>query len=196
MERQESLANLSIAGRIKLTTLDIAQKLVDNIILTTSGRGIICSTVAHVRLSTVVNGIVTLTKGHRLMHIIAISTLGRRRAVARGWSMVHGCSLMVIITLRTRFWHGTVPTLVVLLGSTEKNRVICVCLDMLLQVLGTLERFTTEVTLVRFKGNVHTNMRSNVVTLYSSCTAVGPTTGKVEIVGGLSANMFFANMFK
>jgi hypothetical protein len=38
-------------------------------------------------------------------------------------------------------------------------------LDMLLQVLGTLERLATELTLVRLQRNVNTDVRGDVITL-------------------------------
>jgi hypothetical protein len=44
-------------------------------------------------------------------------------------------------------------------------------LDMLLQVLRTLKRLATELTLVRLQGNVNTNVRGDVITLDSGSSA-------------------------
>jgi hypothetical protein len=41
------------------------------------------------------------------------------------------------------------------------------CLDVLLEILGPLERLATELALVRLERNVHANVRSDVVTLDS-----------------------------
>lgn len=68
-------------------------------------------------------------------------------------------------------------------------------LDMLLQVLGTLEGLSTEVTLVRLQGNVDSDMRRDVVALDRRGTAAAPLAGQVEVVGALTANMSFTNVF-
>lgn len=44
-------------------------------------------------------------------------------------------------------------------------------LDMFLQVLRTLECFSTEFTFVGFEWNMHTNMRCNMVAFDGSSTA-------------------------
>ena len=66
---------------------------------------------------------------------------------------------------------------------------------MLLQILGTLEGLSTEVTLVRLKWDVNSNMGSNVVTLDGSGTALVPTACEIEVVCALAANVLLANMF-
>jgi hypothetical protein len=67
-------------------------------------------------------------------------------------------------------------------------------LDVLLQILGSLESLTAEVALVRLQGNVNTNVRRDVVTLYSSGAAVAPLAGQVEVVGALTTNMALTNV--
>lgn len=67
-------------------------------------------------------------------------------------------------------------------------------LDVLLQILRPLESLTAEVALVRLQGDVNTNVRGDVVTLYSSGATVTPLTGQVQVVGALAANMAFANV--
>ena len=62
-------------------------------------------------------------------------------------------------------------------------------LDVLLQVLGSLEGFTAEIALVRLQGNVNTDVRRDVVTLHSRSSAVAPLTCQVEVVGALATNM-------
>lgn len=81
------------------------------------------------------------------------------------------------------------------LGGSHENRVIRMGLDMLLQVLGTLEGLSTEVTLVRLQGNVDSDMRRDVVALDRRGTAAAPLAGQVEVVGALTANMSFTNVF-
>lgn len=62
-------------------------------------------------------------------------------------------------------------------------------LDMLLQVLGTLERLATELTLVRLERNVNTDVRGDVVSLDCSSSARVPLASQVEVVCALTANM-------
>jgi hypothetical protein len=68
-------------------------------------------------------------------------------------------------------------------------------LNMLLQILGTLERFSTEITLVRLERNVHPDMRGDMVAFHSSSTTATPLTSQVEVVRALSANVTLADMF-
>jgi hypothetical protein len=60
---------------------------------------------------------------------------------------------------------------------------------MLLQVLGTLERLATELTLVRLQGNVNTDVRGDVISLDCSSSARVPLASQVEVVCALTANM-------
>ena len=55
-------------------------------------------------------------------------------------------------------------------------------LDVLLQILWSLESLSTEITLVRLQWNVNTNVRGDVITLNSGGTTSVPTTGQIEVV--------------
>ena len=65
---------------------------------------------------------------------------------------------------------------------------------MLLQILWALERFATEVTLVRLQGYVNADVRGDVVTLDGGGATCAPLTGQVEVVGALAADMAFADV--
>ena len=67
-------------------------------------------------------------------------------------------------------------------------------LDMLLQILRTLEGLATEVTLVWLQGNVYADVRGDVVTLDGGGTARVPLACQVEVVCALSANMTLADV--
>ena len=67
-------------------------------------------------------------------------------------------------------------------------------LDVLLEILGALERLATKVAFVRLQGNVNTNMRGDVITLDGGSTAVAPLACQVQIVGALAANVTFTNV--
>lgn len=62
-------------------------------------------------------------------------------------------------------------------------------LNVLLQVLGTLEGLSAEVALVRLERNVYANVRSDVVALHCRGPARVPLASQVEVVGALPANM-------
>jgi hypothetical protein len=69
-----------------------------------------------------------------------------------------------------------------------------VSLDVLLEILRTLESLTTEVAFVRLKRDVNANVRGDMITLHGRRTAVTPLACQVEVVGALTANVTLANM--
>lgn len=68
-------------------------------------------------------------------------------------------------------------------------------LDMLLQILGTLEGLAAEVTLVRFKRNMDSNMRGDMVAFDSRSATATPLASQVKVVGTLAADMALTNVF-
>jgi len=68
-------------------------------------------------------------------------------------------------------------------------------LDVLLEILGALERLAAEVTLVRLQGHVHADMRCDVVALDSGGTASIPLAREIEVVGALATNMLLTDVF-
>jgi hypothetical protein len=62
-------------------------------------------------------------------------------------------------------------------------------LDMLLQVLRTLEALATEVAFVGLQWDVDSNVRCYVVALYCRSTAKVPAASQVKIISAFSANM-------
>jgi hypothetical protein len=55
-------------------------------------------------------------------------------------------------------------------------------LDVLLEILRTLECLATELALVGLQGDVDSDVRSDVVTLDCGGAALAPSTGQVEVV--------------
>jgi hypothetical protein len=55
-------------------------------------------------------------------------------------------------------------------GRAKEHRVIGMSLDVLLEILRSLESLATEVALMRLEGNVDADMRCDVVAL-DSCDA-------------------------
>lgn len=65
----------------------------------------------------------------------------------------------------------------------------CSYLDVLLQVLGTLERLAAELTLVRLQGHMDPDVRGDVITLDGGGPARVPLASQVQVVGALATNM-------
>lgn len=68
-------------------------------------------------------------------------------------------------------------------------------LDMLLEILGSLEGLAAEITLVGFQGHMNTDVRSDVISLDRGGTARVPLACEVQVVGALAANMTLTNVF-
>jgi hypothetical protein len=68
-------------------------------------------------------------------------------------------------------------------------------LNVLLEILGTLERFAAEIALMRLERHMDPNVRSDVVALDSRGAALVPLASQVQVVGALATNMLLANVF-
>lgn len=86
-------------------------------------------------------------------------------------------------------------TVLVLGRATHQDRVVGMSLDMLLEILRTLEALAAEIALVRLQGNVNTDMRSNMITLHRGGAARVPLACEVKVVGALATNVLLANVF-
>ena len=81
-------------------------------------------------------------------------------------------------------------------GLRRSNlRVVGVGLDMLLQILGSLEGLATEIAFVRLQGDMHSDMRCDMVTLDRCGVASAPLASQVQVVGALAANMTLTDVF-
>lgn len=80
------------------------------------------------------------------------------------------------------------------LRRVHQHAVVGVGLDMLLQILRTLEGLAAEVTLMWLEGNVDSDVRGNVVALDGGGPARAPLAGQVEVVGALATDMAFADV--
>ena len=75
-----------------------------------------------------------------------------------------------------------------------QDRVVGVRLDVLLQVLGTLERLAAEVALVGLQGHVDANVRRDVVALDRRRAARIPLARQIQVVGALPAHVTLADV--
>lgn len=69
---------------------------------------------------------------------------------------------------------GTSMALAIGLGRAQKNGVVGVSLDMLLEILGSLESLATEVALMRLQWDMHPDVGRDVIAFDGSCAAVPP----------------------
>jgi hypothetical protein len=91
--------------------------------------------------------------------------------------------------------QGTGPTTEARIIRVQKPKAGAAYLDMLLEVLRTLERLATEITLVWLEGHMNSDMRGDVVAFDGCDPTLRPLTLQVQIIGAFSANMFLADMF-
>lgn len=68
-------------------------------------------------------------------------------------------------------------------------------LDVLLQVLRTLEGFAAKIAFVRFQRHMDSDVRRDVVAFDGGGPATAPLAGQVEIIRALATDMAFAHMF-
>ena len=80
------------------------------------------------------------------------------------------------------------------LGRPDQYAIVGVGLDVLLEILRTLERLSAEVALVWLQGNVNTNVRGDVVALDRCGAARVPLASQVEVVGALPPNVPLTNV--
>lgn len=108
----------------------------------------------------------------RSMRVGVVAGMGwRRRAKGRA-----GAHLVAIVVIEARGTLagpavGTTQGTVLVLGGANEDTVVGVGLDMLLEILGPLERLAAEVTLMGLQRNVHADVRSDMVTLDSGGAA-------------------------
>lgn len=89
--------------------------------------------------------------------------------------------------------HVLIPS--IRLGRPGQHRIIGVGLDMLFEILRTLEGLAAEITLVWFKRDMHSNMGGDVIPFYGGGAAAAPLAGQVQVVGALATDMAFADVF-
>lgn len=107
------------------------------------------------------------------------------------WALTFG---LIVWQLSSVLWEAITTLIVHVIGTAEEDRVICMGLDMLLEVLGAFERFAAEVTSMRLQGNMDANMRGNVITLDHGDVAVRPSTLQVQIVCAFATDVNFADV--
>ena len=79
-------------------------------------------------------------------------------------------------------------------GSWKEHRVICVCLDVFLEVLWTLESLAAKLATVRLQWDMHTDVGCNVVA-FDDLDATGtPRALQVEVIGALATDVAFADV--
>jgi hypothetical protein len=77
-------------------------------------------------------------------------------------------------------------------GRAKKDRVIGVSLDVLLEILRSLECLATEVALVRLEWDMDADVRCYMIALDGCDTARTPVTSQVEVVCALATDVTLA----
>jgi len=79
-------------------------------------------------------------------------------------------------------------------AARDEHRVVGMGLDVLLQVLGPLERLAAKVALMRLERHVDADVGRDVVALDRRGTALVPLARQVEIVSALAADVLLADV--
>lgn len=131
-----------------------------------------------------------------LRGVVAIVGCGVGAISGGTWLHLGSMTIVSVGSFASLSVSRALPMMTMLFGRSKENRVISVSLDMLLQILRTLEGLPTEVTFVRLQRNVDSDVGSDMITLDSGSSARVPSTGEVQVICALSSDMFLADMFK
>ena len=69
------------------------------------------------------------------------------------------------------------------------------CLDMLLEILRTLECLSTELALMGLQRDMDTDVRGDVIAFDCCGTAATPLAGQIEVICAFSTDVTLANVF-
>jgi len=78
--------------------------------------------------------------------------------------------------------------------SGQQNRIIGMGLDVLLQILGTLEALAAHVAAMWFEGHMDPDVACDVVSLDGLGVAGAPGAGQAEIIRRFPSNVFLTQM--
>lgn len=91
-------------------------------------------------------------------------------------------SASTAVTSATRLWRA------------QEDGVVCMRLDVLLQILRSLKSLAAEIAFMRLQRDMDANMRRDMVALHRRCPAVAPLASEIQVVCALSANMPLTNV--
>lgn len=195
LQSNQSLSDLLVGRSINTVAFEVAKEIVQGIVVTLSG--IERSMLAN--FTTMADRVIDGAVGRLLLRsIVAGMGLVVGSGIAAATTRVHMGTLIIVaatICFATSV-SGALARVSVLFRGAKENGVIGVCLDMLLQVLWTLECLSTEVTFVRLQWDMDADVRSDVVTFDSGSAAGVPSTGQVQVVCALSSDVLLTDMVK
>lgn len=196
MEGHQGTANLGIGRRIDLSTLGAAEEVVNHVVGALSVITAGSSAVSKVLGTGIVDWRLVEVETIVGRGLGSIVTATRMACLMSKGSCVSSHLTSVIIIARGALWRlwPVVESTLRILGWANKYRVIGMGLDMLLQVLRTLERLAAELTLVRLERNMDTDVRGDVISLDRGSSARVPLASQVEVVCALATNMALTNM--
>jgi hypothetical protein len=206
MQRHQGTADLRVRTRVDLGALNVAEEIVQGLDVglpaIVEARGLVADVVgaraAH-GMRVVHGGVVRRLGGLLLLAVVArLAVLVRVTKVARV-----GSAHMAIVIIeaagrlvaRVRAVAGVHAARLVLRGATgDEHRVVGMGLDVLLEILGPLERLAAEVALMRLQRHVDADVRGDVVALDRGGAALVPLADQVEVVGALATDMLLTDV--
>lgn len=198
MQRHQSLADLRIRRRIEVTALGIPEKFVQGIKCALAGVVLGSSrVVANVVTSTTHGLVVHRARGTKRGCVLLIVAARMTTRVGRlaECSRISTDLTIVIIIARRSFGLSVRPVhAAMLIWGPDQDRVVGVSLDVLLQVLWSLEALAAEVTLVWLQRDMDPDMRGDVISLDGRGAAGIPLASQIQVVGALATNMLLTDV--
>jgi hypothetical protein len=196
LESHESLANLLVRSRIDCSALSISEELIQHII-TALATLIVGGSSMLTDVAAVIDWVIDRgVRGGLLRGIVAVVGSGVGAISGGTWVHLGSMTIVSVGSFASLSVPRALPMMPMLFRRSKEDRVISMSLDMLLQILRTLERLSTEVTFVRLQRNMDSDVGSDMITLDSGGPARVPSAGEVQVVCALSSDMFLADVFK
>ncbi len=191
VKRQQRAANVGVRAGVDVTALGAAEEVIDHVV------GALA--VIACRGSVVANVLSARSVERRLVEVQSVTggSLGSvvaTRVAGLGESTGPHLTVMVIVAGSLGL-RSVVETTVHVMAGTGQDRVVGVCLDVLLEILGALERLAAELALVGLERNMDADMRGDVITLDGGGPARVPLAGKAQVVCALATDVALANVF-
>lgn len=191
MKWHQRAANVGVRVGVNVAALGASEEVVNHVVS--------ALTVIAIRSSVVANVLRARGVQRRLIEVHAVASRGLGRivaAVVAGLRVSAGSHLaIVIIVAGSLGLCSVVEAAIIVMAGAGQDRVVGVRLDVLLEILRALERLAAELALVGLERNVDADVRSDVITLDSGCSARVPLAGEAQVVGALATNVALANVF-
>jgi len=186
----EALTDVVVVARVERATLHVTKEVVQS--LDSASPGVHALLLGHVGTRIVDLSITRVLVWVGVDETVVLSKSLTRRRVWVAWVMRLEVGILVVLLYETVV---TALLLVhVVLWRAQQNRVVGMSLDMLLEILWTLEGLAAKVALVWLERNMYAHVRGDVVALHGGGSACAPLAGEVQVVCRLATDVALADV--